>query len=412
MKKIFLIRFLITTLFAATFGCTTPYDYQASSGYEDVIVIESTITNQNKTQQVKLTRAYKLDDKAPIFEKGATVYVTDNTGNKYDFKENTENYTSVAPFQVVAGKQYQLHVRTKDGRNYASSNETLPQQTEIESIEATKKTKDNQLGVEITVNTFDPTNNSHYYRYEYEETYRIVAPKYYPKKAIPVYFPAGSYPPGQVVLEDRTEDVRVCYSNQNSNELLLTSTNDLSEDRVSNFPVRFLASTDYIIASRYSILVKQYVQSLAAHTFFQTLKEISNSGSILSQTQPGFFYGNMKSVENPNEKVIGYFDVSSYSEKRLFFSFTDLLSGEPIPKYPYTCPSPIPDDQVKQYIFNYCFNKNPDFECQGELIMNLLSSGFKVYFPTESPNSYILYPVECGDCTSFSSNVKPPFWID
>ncbi|TDP03783.1 DUF4249 domain-containing protein [Flavobacterium sp. 245] len=411
MKKIFLLRFLITILFFAVFGCTTPYTYQSSSGFEDIIVIESTITNQNKAQVVKLTRSYKLDDKSPTFETGAVVFVTDNQGNKYDFKQNTENYTSVTPFQAAPDRQYQLHVTTKDGRTYISSNETLPHQTEIESIAANKVTKENQLGVEITVNSYDPTNSSHYYRYEYDETYKVVAPKYYPKKAVPVYFPAGSYPPGMVVFEDRTEDVRTCYSNQSSNELLLTSTNDLSEDRVTDFPVRFIASTDHIIANRYSILVKQYVQSLAAHTFSETLKEISNSGSILSQTQPGFFYGNIKSVDNPGEKVIGYFDVSSYSEKRLFFDFKDLLNGEPTPKYPYICPSPIPDDQTKQYIYNYCFNKNPEYECQGELILNLLSSGTKVYFPTEG-TSYILYPIECGDCTSYSSNVKPPFWID
>lgn len=413
MKKIFLYRFLITTIFIAVFGCTTPYNYQSSSAYEDVIVIESTITNQNKTHEVKVTRAYKLDEKSPTFETGAVVFVTDNIGNKYDFKQNTDKYTSVNTFQVAPDRQYQLHVKTKDGRSYISTTEKLPQQTEISSVEANKVTKNNQLGVEITVNSTDPTNNSHYYRYEYEETYKIVAPKYSPIKAVPVYFAAGSYPPGKVVLEERTENVRICYSNQNSNELLLTSTSDLSEDKVSNFPVRFIASTDPIIRNRYSILVKQYVQSLAAHTFFETLQEISKSGSILSQTQPGFFYGNIKAVDNPGEKVIGYFDVSSYSEKRLFFNFTDVLNGEPIPKYPYTCPSEFAtEDEAKEYIFSYCFNKNPAFECQGELILEFLSSGFKVYFPTEFPTSYILYPIECGDCTSYSSNVKPPFWIE
>ncbi len=400
-------------MFTAVFGCTTPYTYQSSSAYEDVIVIESTITNQNKTQEVKVTRAYKLDEKSPTFEAGAVVFVTDNLGNKYDFKQSTDKYTSVTTFQVVADRQYQLHVRTKDGRSYISSTEKLPQQTEISSVEANKVTKDNQLGVEITVNSNDPTNNSHYYRYEYEETYKIVAPKYYPVKATVVYYPAGSYPPGKVVLQDRTEDAKTCYTTKNSTELLLTSTSDLSEDRVSNFPVRFIASTDPIIMNRYSILVKQYVQSLAAHTFFETLSEISKSGSILSQTQPGFFYGNIKAVDNPGEKVIGYFDVSSYSEKRIFFNFKDLLDGQPIPLYPYNCPTEFAtEDEAKAYIFSYCFNKNPDFKCQGELILSFLSSGYKVYYPTENPTSYVIYPIECGDCTSFSSNIKPSFWID
>jgi len=80
--------------------------------------------------------------------------------------------------------------------------------------------------------------------------------------------------------------------------------------------------------NRYSIFVKQYVQNFAAHTFYQTLKDISGSESILSQTQPGFFAGNIKSDDNPNEKVIGFFDVSSVSNKRIFFNFSDLLFSD------------------------------------------------------------------------------------
>ncbi|WP_029271778.1 DUF4249 domain-containing protein [Flavobacterium sp. KJJ] len=409
MKKILFLRFLVTIILSSVFGCTTPYAYQ-NKGFEDVIVIEATITNENKNQEIKLTRTYQLDGVKSKFETEAVVYITDNSGNKYDFEENNELYTSVNQFQASADKEYQLHILTKDGRSYVSTAEVLPQQTQIESLEAKAVTKEGQLGVEITVNSSDPTNKSRYYRYDYEETYKVIAPKWYYQKAVPKFFASGSNPKGQVVFENRTEEARVCFLSQKSNDLLLTNTNNLAEDKVTNFPVRFILSTDPIIRNRYSILVKQYVQSLAAHTFFETLKEISNSGSILSQTQPGFFYGNIKSLDNPGEKVIGFFNVASYSEKRLFFNFTDLLNGQPIPEYQYNCPAPIPDADNADYLFTYCFANNS--ACQGNLILDLLASGTKVYFPTENPIGYILYPIECGDCTSFSSNIKPSFWID
>jgi hypothetical protein len=406
-----LFRFLTILILATIVGCTTPYDYQ-TNGFDDVIVIEATITNQYKTQEIKLSRTYKLEEKKPTFETKAVVFITDDQENKYDFKESADTYTSVSEFQASPDRTYELHIRTQDGRSYVSTAEILPKQTQIESLNASAITKEGVLGVEITVNSTDPTNSSKYYRYEYEDTYKIVTPKWYFQKAVPHFFPAGSYPPGELTFETRTEEARICYSSGKSNELILTSTSDLSEDKVVNFPVRFIPSTDPIIRNRYSILVKQYVQSLASHTFFETLKKISNSGSILSQTQPGFFNGNIKSVDNPGEKVIGYFDVSSYSEKRLFFDFRDIFPTQPQPKYQFDCPAPIPDNQTKAYLFKYCFNKNPEFECQGELILNLLATGLKVYFPTEGPNVYILYDVQCGDCTSFSSNIKPPFWID
>ncbi|MGE6354750.1 DUF4249 domain-containing protein [Flavobacterium sp. NPDC079362] len=407
MKKIFLYRFLVLLVLSSVLGCTTPYQYQ-TNGFEDAIVIEATITNEYKHQEIKLSRTYKLEEKTPTFETKATVFITDDLGTKYDFQETKDLYVSSDQFQASPDRQYQLHVRTSNGRSYVSTTEKLPQQTQINSLESKAVTKNGELGVEITVNSADPTNKSRYYRYEYEETYRVVAPKWYYQKAVPVLFTPGTKPRGKVVFEDRTSEARICYLSQKSNELILTNTNQLSEDRVINFPVRFISSKDPIIRSRYSILVKQYVQSLAAHTFFETLKEISNNGSILSQTQPGFFYGNINPVDNPGEKVIGYFEVSSYSEKRLFFNFIDVLPGQFIPKYQYDCPAPIPVADKDSYIYKYCFDEPP---CQGDVILNLLASGLRTYFPDES-GDYILYPIECGDCTSFSSNIKPLFWID
>lgn len=392
MKRIILFRVPLLLLLTFIFGCTTPYTYQTNE-FEDLIVVEATLTNEYKYQTIKISRTYTLEESTPIFEKGAVVYVTDNQGNRYDYKEEVSQYKSTGQFQAVAGREYQLHILTKEGKAYISSSEKLPQETQIDNLEATAVTKNGELGVEITVNSTDPTNSSKYYRYEYDETYQVVAPKWFSKKAVVIN--------GTIQLVDRVEEARVCYLNQSSKELLLTNTSKLAEDKVTNFPVRFIKSTDKIIRSRYSILVKQYVQNLAAQTFYETLQEISNSGSLLSQTQPGFFYGNLSSVDNPNEKVIGFFNVSSVSTKRLFFSFTNLFPSEVQPEYPYDCPNTIPETDTDQYIFDF----------GSSTAIELIKSGTKSYYPTETP-AFILYDIQCGDCTSFASNIKPSFWID
>ncbi|MFD1603647.1 DUF4249 domain-containing protein [Flavobacterium artemisiae] len=393
MKKIILFRVLLTILLASFFGCTTPYTYQANE-FEDLIVVEATLTNQYKYQTIKISRTYTLEESTPNFEKGAVVYVTDNQGNRYDYKENAGQYKSTSEFQAVAGRDYQLHILTKEGKNYISTTEKMPQETQIDNLEANAVTKNGEVGVEITVNSTDPTNSSKYYRYEYDEAYTVVAPKYYPQKAIIVN--------NRIQLIDRVEEARTCFLYNTSKELLLTNTSKLSEDKVTNFPVRFISSTDITIKNRYSILVKQYVQNLAAQTYYETLQQISNSGSILSQTQPGFFYGNITAVNNPTEKVIGFFNVSTYSEKRLFFNFSDIFPKLPSPPYPYECPVPIPEDQQDQYIF-YSFSQ--------AVAIDLVKTGTKVYYPTEG-TGFILYDIQCGDCTFYASNIKPSFWID
>jgi hypothetical protein len=402
MREKFLYRCIAAVFLASIFGCTNPYAYQ-NNEFEDAVVIVATLTNQFKTQEVKITRTYSLEENFPQFESQAVVYITDNLGNKYDFVQSVNSYLSTTQFQAFPEREYQLHVLTKNGRSYISTTEKLTTQTQIESVVPTVVTKDGILGVQITANSADPTNSSRYYRYQYDETYKVVAPMWYNLEAIP----AGNV----VTLRERTTEARTCFSDSKSNEILLTNTNDLSQDVVSNFPIKFISSKDPIIRHRYSILVKQYVQSLAAHTYYETLKQISDTGSNLSQTQPGFFRGNIKSVDNLEEKVLGFFEVSSYSEKRMFFNFTDLFPKERLPDFPYYCPVPILESEANDYIFNNCYSPNPNSGCQGPLMVQLIQNRIRVLYPTEG-TAFILYSIECGDCTSISSNIKPSFWID
>ena len=46
--------------------------------------------------------------------------------------------------------------------------EILTTENQIQSVEVFDKTIDNIRGAEIVVKSFDPTNTSKYYRYEYE----------------------------------------------------------------------------------------------------------------------------------------------------------------------------------------------------------------------------------------------------
>ena len=388
-------------------SCTDPYLLKTNN-YEEAIVIEATITNEIKHQEIKITKTYRLEENAPTIVSDAIVFVTNNIGNNYSFIEQNGIYVSVDEFQAEPNVEYKLTIITEDGKTYTSSNETLTHVNEIQSVVPTVATKNGIKGVDIIVNSFDPTNSSKYYRYEYEETNKIIAPKWSPYIANVTYTPnPGAPTPGIIDLLERTIEAKTCFSTKKSNSIILTSTNDLTEDRV-NYSVRFIDYKNYIIAERYSILVKQYVQNLASYSYYKTLNELSGSESILSQNQPGFFSGNISCLENPNENVIGFFDVSSISLKRIFFNYRDVFQNENIPKYPYNCE--IDFENPQQNLFKYCFQFNNP-ECAGNTVLNVLYSGNYVYY-NYSNNYYELYPTPCGDCTSFSSNIIPSFWHD
>lgn len=392
MKRRFIIQMALLALLFA--GCTEQYALQTET-FEDALVIEATITNEVKTQQIKVTHTYLFEENGPSVETGATVYVTDNTGTQYDFEQADGMYRSTTPFGAESGKIYTLHIVTADGKTYQSTPETLTAVNAIQDVVPTVTTSNGVRGVSINAKSFDANNASKYYRYEYEETYKIIAPMWDPLRAITV---PGDNGHDEIELIPREPvETRICYSTVKSQDILLTSTTSQSEDRV-DFPVRFIGSKNTIIANRYSILVRQYIQNLAAYTFYKTLKEISGSGSLLSQNQPGFFYGNV-SAENPNEKVIGFFEVASVSSKRIFFNYEDLFPGEQKPPYFVDCTE-------KEYQF--CFALGVP-ECKGNELLAAIAGNSLLYSNSFNLFYYMVVP-KCGDCTTFSSNIVPPFW--
>ncbi|MGH2664909.1 DUF4249 domain-containing protein [Flavobacterium sp.] len=385
-------------------SCTEPYALQTNT-FEDALVIEATITNEFKKQEIKLSRTYRFEEDGPTFEAGATVYITDNLGNQYNFDELGEKYVSASEFQALPTRNYTLHITTNDGKRYSSTTEMLTTVNEIQNIVPTVATKEGVRGVEININSFDPNNTSKYYRYEYEETYKIITPFWDSERAIII---PPSEPGGErgIGLIPRVGESKTCYSTDSSNTIILNSTVGLNEDRV-HFPVRFISNKNSIIMHRYSILVRQYVQNLAAYTYYKTMKDLSGSGSILSQNQPGFFSGNIRSMTNPNEKIIGFFDVTSVSSKRIFFNYEDIFPGEPQPPY---------FDECEIRVWGFCFiSENP--ECKGAKLLSAIESNSLLYLDhyyntAGGYNVYKMVPPPCGDCTTFSSNIKPSFWID
>lgn len=395
------ISFIILSLIL--FSCTEPYILQTTN-FEEALVIEATITNELKKQQIKISKTYRLEENGPVFVENANVSIEDDLGNIYNFIEGNEIYESQNDFQAVAGRKYKLTI-ISSGKTYTSTQEVLSQENPIQNIEVNDITLAGVRGAEIKVKAFDPTNSSKYYRYEFEETYKIIAPKWLP------YTVTVNPTTKELIFSPRTYEARTCYSSAKSNELLLHTTSNLTEDRV-DYMVRFIPVTNPIITNRYSILVNQYVQNLEAYTYYNTLKSISNSGSILSQNQPGFFSGNITCESNINEKVIGFFDVSSVSSQRIFFNFEDVFPNTLQPDYFYDCFDNCleADPFMCPGSYNYCFEIGPTSTCAGVIVENTLNATPQTQIYYSGPNPVFLIVPPCGDCTTFSSNVVPSFW--
>lgn len=390
----------------ATISCTEPYALQTNT-FEDALVIEATVTNELKKQEIKISRTFQLEQTEPIIEKDATVYITDDIGNQYNFIEENDKYISEFEFEAIPERQYQLFVNTSDGKHYTSTREKLTTISPLTEVKATRKNSYGVEGVEITANSYDPTGNSKYYRFEYEETHKIIVP--YPSKDSLIVYGNSDCPNASLgetlytfEIVERSGESETCYKTNKSTEILLENTSSKSIDKIDDFSIRFISKEDYIISNRYSILVKQYVQNLNSYTFYKTLKKLSASGSILSPSQPGFINGNILNINNPNEKVIGFFDISSYSEKRIFFNYNDVFPDEEIPPYFYNC-------EVVDYDETLIDCSIPILYGLGKL-GSLTARGTIVFYGKNLPHIYRMVPYQCGDCRTIGSNVVPSFW--
>ena len=394
-------QLLYLTALLTFFNCVEPVEIQGIN-FENYLVVEANLTNQLKKHTFKLSRSVTLNDSIPNYENNATVKIIDNNNNTYTFSEVADGvYESDDVFKAEPDNSYTLYISTNDGNEYNSTPQKISGNNEINDITVEESiTPDNIEGLKIKVTSNTEDASSLYYRYEYEETYKIIAPYWSQFEIIP----ASREVPFSVSFKVKDYQAKECYKTQKSNTIIQTETTDLDKNNV-NFTIRFLEKNNFIISHRYSILVKQYVQSADAYRYFKTLKKLSVSLGSFTQNQPGFIPGNISNNNNSTDKVLGFFEVTSYSEKRFFFNYLDIYPNENV-NYISNCDFIAPKLTDGQY---------PDLF--SPLIATIDNENYIYYKtnpePTDStPGPYILVPKVCGDCRILGTNIKPSFWID
>jgi len=375
-------------------GCTEAFSPELLPQSESILVVDATLTNESKKHEILLSRSTQEQGILQV-EENANIRIVDVNLQTFTFTESEPGkYISDLSFSAEPNKTYRLFITTSNGRMYASNPVTLPAITQIDNVEAQKTVTDSGIeGVTITVDSFDPTGSSTYYRYEYEETYKIIAPKWGPDELLVV-----SEENMTVGIFDRQNEERTCYATDRSNTIILTKTSGAGEDRVTGFGVRFLNQDNFIISHRYSILVKQYVQSREAFTFYEKLQDFSGSESLFSQSQPGFINGNILPEDGGNDRVVGIFELSSVSEKRTFFNYSDFFPEEELPPFIDKCRSTTFEVGGDPSVFGLVKSKRASYAGNvSDPITGVLEA-------------YIVVPRVCGDCTVLGSATIPDFW--
>jgi hypothetical protein len=292
-------------------SCVKSFMPEVKQNAGNYLVVDGKIVS-NGESTIKLSRTRSLSDTAENPpERNAQVYIESLDGDVYSLEMTSDGvYTSAGP-AINVSEKYRLKILTESGGIYESDYVEVKQTPDIDSLQWDQDNADN---VDIYVNTHDATGSSRYYMWDYVETFEYHA-------AFQSY---ADFVNGQIVFLDPEQYTDVCYTTNNSNQILLGSSASLTEDVIQRKHVIKIPNDNSKISIRYSILVNQYALTADAYSYWQILRQNSEPGGEIFDPQPSQLHGNIHCISDPEEPVIGFISACAVKQKRIFIRWGEL----------------------------------------------------------------------------------------
>jgi hypothetical protein len=359
-------------LLALGTGCTIEFSPDIVNS-EEMLVVEGMITNQNRVNRIRLSKSAQIGmpvDGNPV--SGAIVSIIDENGNVNILTESPEGTysTDSVNFRGRIGGSYSLNIKINDATYETDFIEMKPVPPinslyyEKVAIIASRDSDYIDEGCKIYVDSYDPSGECQFFRWDYTETWEYKIP--------------------YNVIN------RVCYVTDRSEEILIKNTSQYSQARVSKYPVVFITNKTDRLKETYSILVSQYSINEEEYDFWEKVQNVSRNVGNLYDITPVAIKSNIRCCDDPEQNVLGYFSVSAVTQKRLFVH--DTFLGLPV-------------------FYTYCATDT----LTGQLPQIGLNKEYWViedYGDEPVPFWVITTYKECADCSIRGTMERPDYWID
>lgn len=375
--KFLLLSFLIGG------SCIEPYQPPIVSNTQNILVVDGSL-NTNGISEVILTRVLSLassDDPAVVT--GATVKAENTNGLIIPFTENSPGHYFTTSQNLPTSVNYRLVISTADNKKYASS---FVQPIVSPKIDSVTWELTNDKGVQIYANSSDLQNNTKRYLWKYTETWLYTSA--FESKFVWV---AGS-----IVGRPSNEDIFRCYQTAYSTKILFSTTEALSQDIITRFPVTYIPQNSERISKKYSILITQYGLTQEGYNYWVQLKKNTENLGTLFDVQPNLVTGNFSCLTTPDDVVLGFFNAGTTSEKRIFIA-ADRLAQLDIKKYNTIYSKCTADTLFNNEIASWKNSAN-------YTVIDIASKG-------RTTVGYRISDNACVDCRRKNgTNIKPSFW--
>jgi hypothetical protein len=401
----------ILTIFIVFALCTCIDPYKPNlKGNDSFLVVDGQITNENASYQIRLSRT--MQEQNAISEKvsDAVVSVSDEDGKKSILGNygNGVYKTDSTSFTGIVGKTYTLNIKTSDGKEYESDPCPMLPVPEIDSlyyekgVEYTNNQSETHEGINIFLDSKAGDGINNYFRWEYEETWKFRVPTVKKFEYI-----------SETVILPLNSVKEFCWKQKKSTEIIFQSFAPQQADLIKNVHITFIGpDLSDRLSIQYSILVKQYSVSEKEYKFWDNLKKVSENTGEIFGSQPYPVISNIYNVNDKNERVLGYFQVSALSQKRKDITFMELLKRN-LPLFHYDCV------RIETKPSDYCQGgKKSCIPPTWDELYKMWTSAHFVFIEavlepvTLKLIKMVFSPPECANCELTGTLVKPAFWVD
>jgi hypothetical protein len=335
MKKKLPIYFIVILGLIAS--CITPISDFPQITSKSFLTIETALTDQTEVNYVKMTyssSSIKINFIQPV--RKAKVYVIDDKGIRENFIESSlptqeGTYFPSPNFKGKTGSTYTLTIETTDGKKYVSQAETMPSVPEIQEPTAQFEVRNNyditdvsRVGFNVYINLQDSPKKGEYYQWYW---------KHYEKVSICHTCTNGkfSYKFGRCIVVDPPDpnggDIILpptynyycdgqCWNITTGADINILADTYINGELVSG---KKIARIPYDGKNPYYFRLEQRGITKAAFEYQQGIVEqLQNSGTFFDVPAETRFNTNIKSLTNPEDKVLGIFNVYSFKKQILY----------------------------------------------------------------------------------------------
>jgi hypothetical protein len=389
------IKFFLPVLFILTYmACRKPYKYPAVTNSPSYLVVEGNISSGDTTI-IKLSRTINIGaaDKVKP-ELKAIVSIQSDQNNKYVLTEAGNGNYKMSPIALDVNKKYSLLITTSDGKTYQSDYVPMKLSPPIDSVYYKIQ---NDTVLQFFVNTHDPNNNTHYYRWDYQETWAYTSD----------FQAFYQWKNNAVVPLDPDSLYYDCYRSDFSTQVFVAATNQQSQDLVNAMPIGAVFGASQKISHIYSMLLSQYAITPEGLTYWSVLKKNTEELGSIFDADPSTIQGNIHCTSNPSEPVIGFMNASSVSKKRIVVDYKDLVYIRADLYY-----GPPSDYDCSAAVGELTFQPANSFVARGNAILargDLLTVPHSI--DLNDTSGYFYAPRACVDCRlKGGTNIRPSYF--